>query len=554
MPARRDFDHGPASHGGDYVDLGALVLLVTGAVTLGVGAFGATPLGLTVHLVAVAGIIVAGLHLGRRWLMLHQAAARSTEADRRIATERERLAGVLQHVDHGVLLVDARGGVVAVNDVAARLLGRAADAVLGRRAGDVLDSLAPALREQRLPLADAGGAPLGELVVVSRAEPDVSEERLLADDRHEALGRLAGGIAHDFNNILAALLNSVTLAKMAALPGDPLLRRLADMERAVLRAQVLTQRLAAFFRPGDAVTRPTRLGDILQQSVTFALAGAPVRCATSIAEDLWPVDADQGQLSHAVSSLLLNAVEAMPTGGAIELKAENVVPSRELHLPAERYVRVAITDHGPGIPPEHLGRIFDPYFTTKRRASGLGLAAVHAIVRRHRGYVDVDSRVGIGTSFEVYLPACDDVPAEPADDLAAAAPAAAPRWKVLLMDDDEIMRETGAELMRLAGHDVEVAADGRQAIERFARACDAGAPFDVVILDLTVAGGMGGEETITRLRALDPDVRAVVSSGYDQDVVLDDPRRHGFRAVLPKPYRLEHVREALTRAILGDAV
>jgi signal transduction histidine kinase/CheY-like chemotaxis protein len=552
MPTPERGDPGRVLRGRDYVDVAAFVLLVTAAVTLGIGAFGASPGGLALHLLALAVVVVAGLHLGRRWLLLHQAAARDAAGDGRAATERRRLAVVLRHLDHAVLLLDEQDVVVTVNEVAARLLGRPPDAVVGRRASDVLDGLGPALRQQRLPLDDGAGTALGTLVIVCRTDAAVSEERLLEDDRHEALARLAGGIAHDFNNILAALLNSVTLAKMAALPADPLLRRLDDMERAILRAQVLTQRLAAFFRPGEAATRPVRLGELVQQSAAFALAGTPVRCDVSIAEDLWPVAADAGQLGHAVTSLLLNAAEAMPSGGTIELKADNAVPSRALHLPGERYVRLTITDHGTGIPAEHLGRIFDPYFTTKRRGGGLGLAAVHAIVRRHHGFVDVDSRVGVGTTFQLYLPASEEA-AEPGED-AVAAPAApaggAPRWKVLVMDDDEFMRETGAELLRLAGHDVEVAADGRQAIERWVRARDAGAPFDVVILDLTVAGGMGGEETMRRLRALDPDVRAIVSSGHEQDEVLDDFRRHGFRAVLPKPYRLAHVREALARAIV----
>lgn len=369
----------------------------------------------------------------------------------------------------------------------------------------------------------------------------------------EAVGILAGGIAHDFNNILTVVLGNVTLAEADTEADSAINARLAEARRATLRARDLTLQLLTFAKGGEPLKAAVDLPELLKESAAFALHGARARAEFSIAPDLWPVNADKGQLGQVVQNLVINAVQAMPGGGVVAITAANVElaaggPKGAPPLAPGRYVRLTVADTGVGIARENLAKIFDPYFTTKALGSGLGLATVYSIIRKHDGAILAESEPGRGTVFYCWLPA-DVVPAT------TPAPAAEPelpvarRARVLFMDDEEPIRSMAMIFMDRLGLECETAADGSEALRKYREAMEAGRAFEAVVMDLTVPGGMGGREAMEHLRRLDPDVRVIVSSGYSRDPVMANHRAHGFKAVLPKPYGLEQLRKTMDEVL-----
>ena len=391
------------------------------------------------------------------------------------------------------------------------------------------------------PVVDGDGLPNAFLMMAR----DVTfkrklQESLLNTQKLESLGVLAGGIAHDFNNLLAAVLGNVTLAKALVNDNGPAQQRLAETETALARAHDLTQQLLTFSKGGAPVKAPLALDQLVRECAGFALRGSRAQARFHLPSDLWPVEADVGQVNQAIQNLLLNAAQAMPRGGTIDVSTENVVVADASPLgPAPgRYVRLCIRDRGMGIPAELLPRIFDPYFTTKPTGSGLGLAATRSVVDRHGGHIDVESALGEGTTFIVHLPASETAPPRAAD---VDEPPLGGTGRLLVMDDEAGVREVMSEILRYLGYDVEVAPDGDSAIELVRQRLAEGRPFDVAILDLTVPGGLGGKEALAELRTLDPSLRAIVSSGYNTDPVLSRFRDLGFQGVLRKPSSLQEV-------------
>ena len=382
---------------------------------------------------------------------------------------------------------------------------------------------------------------------------DVTEKRKLEDEvakanKLEDLGLLAGGIAHDFNNLLTAILGNVVLARIETEPDSEVAEILLEAERAAGRARDLTQQLLSFARGGAPVRRALSLAELLSESSSFMLRGSASRCEFTIADGLWPVEVDEGQISQVVQNLVINADEAMPGGGLIRVSAENVElgDGHGLPLPSGPYVRVSVADNGVGIPPEHLSRVFDPYFTTKRKGSGLGLASCYSIIKRHEGHINLQSDQGVGSTFSIYLPAARD--AVQAEAMATAAPVKGDGL-VLVMDDEEVVRNVLQRMLIRLGYRVETAADGREAVEMYKRAKAEEHPFDAVIMDLTVPGGMGGLDAMAELVRYDPAVRAVVSSGYSNDPVMSEYRRYGFLRMMSKPYRIEDLGQTLRRLL-----
>jgi signal transduction histidine kinase/ActR/RegA family two-component response regulator len=370
------------------------------------------------------------------------------------------------------------------------------------------------------------------------------EKEILKADKLESLGILAGGIAHDFNNLLTAIIGNISVAGLYASKDGKIHRRLAEAERASIRAKDLTQQLLTFSRGGEPVKRKTRINDLLRETAGFALRGSRNRCEFFIPPDLWPVEADEGQISQVINNLLINADQAMPGGGTISMRSENVLlgAGHGMPLGPGRHLKISIEDHGVGIPCEYLTKIFDPFFTTKNKGSGLGLATAYAIIKKHCGHIEVESAPGLKTTFSVYLPACGE------GGLAVPVEKAVPRpgsGRILVMDDEPSVREVTCQMLTTVGYDVELAADGALAVELYRKAMDTGSPFDAVIMDLTVPGGMGGMEALGKLRKLDPGIRAVITSGYSNDPVIADSRKHGFMGVVAKPYKLEDLSQAL---------
>jgi PAS domain S-box-containing protein len=514
-----------------------------------------------------------------------RALAQARAAERALASETERLAVVLDSVGDGVIAANVDNRITLVNRAAEGFTGWTQAEALGRPLADVYHSLDPETRHPHrdtigpadlhvsrttrrgtlvardrterpiedviAPLSDAEGRTIG-VVVAFRDITDtirVQEEQERAG-RLSSLGVLAGGIAHDFNNILSAIMGNVSIVR-TRLSGNPEAEAsLVHAEQACVRARQLTQQLLTFARGGAPIKRPARLDRLIQESAKLALSGSNVGYAATIDPTLWAVDADEGQLVQVFQNLLLNARQAMATGGVIEVTAENLA-EHEAHwkhgvlVKAGPYVLVSITDHGEGIPDDVLGRIFEPYFTTKAKGSGLGLATAYSIVKNHGGFISVDSAIGHGTTVRVRLPAL--LSAEVEDAREPQAPMRRGRGRVLLLDDEEPVRIVTTKMLKMLGYECEAVGDGEAAIERYHRAQAEGSPFDLVILDLTIPGGLGGKEVLRELTRVDPDVKAIVSSGYAHEGVMARFRDHGFRAMVAKPFTLEELRQALER-------
>jgi CheY-like chemotaxis protein len=321
---------------------------------------------------------------------------------------------------------------------------------------------------------------------------------------------------------------------------------LDEAERAAMRAKELALQLLTFSRGGEPIKKPVAVGSLLHDSCDFIFRNSKSVCEVSAPDDLWPAYADEGQLSQVFHNLLINADQAMPNGGKVNITSENmVVPGQnEWQLKPGRYIKICIRDNGVGIPREYLPKIFDPFFTTKQKGSGLGLAIIYSIISKHDGHISVESDPGVGATFSIFLPASDEsvqVQAAPEPEEQSLCG----KWRILVMDDDEGIRRVAFNLLDYMGHEVCLARDGEETIELYQQAKDSGKPFDLLIIDLVVDKGMGGQEAMEILRRIDPQVKAIVSSGYSTDPVMSDFAKYGFIGVITKPYGINKLKEAL---------
>ncbi|GEM_PF-145632 len=385
---------------------------------------------------------------------------------------------------------------------------------------------------------------------------DLTENRMLEKEHFksqklESIGILAGGIAHDFNNILTAIIGNITLAKLEVSPENELHHRLTEAEKASERAQDLTRQLLTFSKGGAPVKKSASIAQIIEEASSFSLRGSNVKGKYNLPKDLYAVEVDAGQISQVFNNLIINAVQAMPDGGKIEVRAENVEVSEATSVPLRfgKYVVITMTDTGIGIKPEHIRKIFDPYFTTKKKGNGLGLATTYSIIKNHDGHISVDSVPGEGTTFTIYLPASISKPVEmrKADVIRVGG-----GGKILVMDDEEAIRKITGITLEKMGFKVEFAVDGSEAIVKYGMAIQQGEKFDAVIMDLTIPGGMGGKETIERLRELDPDLKAIVSSGYSNDPIMADYARYGFAGMVIKPYKATDLAAVVSEVVGGS--
>jgi two-component system cell cycle sensor histidine kinase/response regulator CckA len=392
------------------------------------------------------------------------------------------------------------------------------------------------------------GKPAIQAVFVDITERKKMQEELLKAKKLESIGILAGGIAHDFNNILTGILGNISLAKTKVDSDNEIFKILAKAEKASLRAKDLTQQLLTFSKGGAPIKEATSIAELIKESAEFALRGSKVRCEFSMPQNLWPVEIDKGQINQVVNNLIINADQAMPEGGIIKVTAENATIRKEDVLPLQpgKYVKITLKDQGIGIPKQHLQRIFDPYFTTKHKGDGLGLATSYSLIKNHKGHIHVESQLGFGSTFIIYLPASPKK--VPKKKFAEGKPLAG-RGKILVMDDEEVVRDVMGDLLAILGYEVEFADDGLKVIELYKKAKESKAPYDAVIMDLTVPGGMGGKESIQKLIQINPEVKAIVSSGYSNDPVMVNFRKHGFSGVIAKPFKIEEISKVLHQAI-----
>lgn len=400
------------------------------------------------------------------------------------------------------------------------------------------------------PIHDRSGAVVGALSLVQDATERIrDEEEGLKLKKLESTGILAGGIAHDFNNILTAILGNLNLSLQDEALGKETHCLLVAAEKASLRAKDLTQQLLTFAKGGEPIRESTSLREIIEDSAGFVLHGGTVSCHSHIPGDLWPALIDRGQISQVIQNIVLNARQAMPSGGAVRIDCENIEAGSKWNAvvdPDRCYVKITIGDTGIGIPKHLLDKIFDPYFTTKQEGSGLGLAITLAIVNKHSGHIFVDSTPGQGTEFEIYLPAAEGAAEEkPAT---KPPPVAGPR-RVLVMDDEEMVREVIGAMLLALGHEVLFAAEGREAVALVAARQGSDAPVSLVIVDLTIPGGMGGMEAMRHLRELDPDLPVIVASGYSNDPVMASYSDYGFSSAVAKPFVLSELRQAIENAL-----
>ncbi len=402
-------------------------------------------------------------------------------------------------------------------------------------------------------MRDSEGKPIG-ILGFSRdvTERNRIEEELMVARKLESVGTLAGGIAHDFNNLLAGILGYMELAMDYVDPESPAHECLDKAERATMQAADLTKSIITFARGSDPVMKRLDVRPLVRETVERAVTEPSVKKSFFMAEDLWKSEIDAGQMRQVIRNLVTNAVDAMPEGGYLKVSAANTMVHLKDQLPIKEgsYIRISIEDTGAGIPADHLASVFDPYFSTKQRGAqkgmGLGLSVCYAIITRHNGCITVESIEGEGSAFHIYLPAA----------MGKSSPKELPRKKagerqkrILIMDDEALVRDITKQLLIGMGYDAETAVDGLAAIDLYVRAVQDGRSFDLVILDLAVKSGLGGVLTLERLLAMDPNVKAIVFSGYTDDPVIENYRQYGFLGAVTKPFTAKALRAVVEENI-----
>ena len=393
------------------------------------------------------------------------------------------------------------------------------------------------------------------LVIRNLSDHRTTREHIEKAGKLDAISALSGGIAHDYNNLLTAIIGNITLAQTHMNPKDKPFRLLGHALVASKTAKNLTQKLITFSKGGSPVKEIARVDRLVQSATDFTLSGSNIKCHFHFPPDLRLIDVDQSQIGQAIHNVVMNAREAMQEGGTLDVTAANVVLTDEVPTLVEgNYVKISIADQGSGIPETEFDRIFEPYYSTKamgnKRGTGLGLSICRSIIRKHGGDVTVESGKGIGATMHLYLPAADPLAlnktsGEPGHDQTRIFG----EGKILVMDDEEMIRELAGEILWHLGYEVEFATHGNEALALYEKSMNSAKPFDAVILDLTVRGGMGGKETIQRLIEIDPDVKGIVSSGYSDDPGMTDYKKYGFSGVVAKPYTMEELGEKLNKVL-----
>ena len=378
-----------------------------------------------------------------------------------------------------------------------------------------------------------------------------AEEELQKMQKLKSIGTLAGGIAHDFNNILMGLFGNIEIAKEKLSKNHPGFKFLEEAEKSMNRATRLARQLLTFAKGGAPVKEDINIGTVVEETVRFDLSGSNVMPVFEQEENLWIAEVDKGQMQQVFSNLTINANQAMPDGGHLFITLENADIKENLapNLNQGKYIKITVRDEGIGIEQNHLDRIFDPYFSTKQAGSGLGLATTYSIINKHSGHIIVDSELGKGTTFTLYLPASKSQQLPETKQPLAERSTREQTTRILVMDDEEMIREVTTKMLEISGFSVETASDGKQAIEMYKLWMDAGEAFDVVIMDITIPGGIGGKEAIKDILEIDPEARAIVSSGYADDPVMANYAEYGFKGIATKPYTMSDLREVLSRVL-----
>jgi PAS domain S-box-containing protein len=493
----------------------------------------------------------------------------------------------LRSIGDGVITSDTDGNVVLLNNIAEQLTGWSQEEAVGRPVSEVFhiinektgvvcgspvekvlelgkiiglanhtaliakDGKQRSIADSGAPIRDMESKVIGVVLVFRDVTDQLKmEEELLKIKKLESVGVLAGGIAHDFNNILAAILGNINLASQFVGPENKAASLLVAAEKATLRAEKLTNQLLTFSKGGDPVRETAAISQLIRESAEFILHGSKVACNFTIPDDLWMVDIDTGQIGQVVQNLILNASHAMPEGGKIDICCANIsdiTAETLLSLHRGDYVKITIQDTGIGIPENIIEKIFDPFFTTKHGGSGLGLAVTHSIINKHDGHISVKSEPGRGTMFTLYLPAASREQHAAVD--AKTSQIASGKGRILVMDDDKMVGDVAEHILTHLGYEVELCVDGVETVNRYKELQEAGKAVDLIIMDLTIPGGMGGKEAVQEILAINPEAKVIVASGYSNDPILANCREYGFQAAVTKPFDLADLSKAV-RSVL----
>ncbi|MCB2180867.1 MAG: PAS domain S-box protein [Desulfobulbaceae bacterium] len=515
--------------------------------------------------------------------------SRRKQAEAGLLAEKERLSVTLRSIGDGVITTDTEGRIVLVNRVAESLIGRTQREAFGRPLQDVFhiinekngqtcpnpldkifesgeivdlssdttlisrDGTRRTIADSGSPIRDQDSKIIGAVLVFRDVTDELKkEEELMKARKLESVGVLAGGIAHDFNNILVAILGNLSLAEQYISPDNAdLCSLIQEAEKASLRAKNLTQQLLTFSKGGDPIKQTASLENLIKEPSDFVLSGSNVACNYVIPDTIRMVDVDPGQISQVIQNLIINAKQAMPGGGTIEITCSNI-SDEEKNFPHTlnkgKYVLINIKDTGTGIAASILDNIFDPYFTTKQDGSGLGLAVCHSIISKHGGLISVQSAEGQGTTFSIYLPASDagkSGTAHKKENLTKGS------GTVLLMDDEATIRTVAQRMLTHLGYDVVLASNGEEAIKLYKERLGSENAIDVSIMDLTIPGGMGGQDAVREILDVDPDAKVIVSSGYSNDPVMASFAEYGFKAAVAKPFNLTELGKTI-KSVLSE--
>ncbi len=518
-----------------------------------------------------------------RTLELQKEITERRTAEQALRTGEERLRTIIEQSPMAIILSDTRSRIIQWNHAAEKIFGYTAEEAMAMSTENLFpDRMLPQMKNiwQKLhtakdgirshtdnickdgqqiqcawfntPVIDASGNLIGVLSLIENVTERLqTEKELMKIQKLESTGILAGGLAHDFNNILTAILGNINLSLFDQKLTQETRKLLGAAEAASLRAKALTQQLLTFAKGGEPIKESTSLAEVIKDSATFVLHGGNVSCSCILPDNLWYALVDRGQISQVIQNIVINSRHAMPNGGRVEIVCSNVLPAEDpfaLLDPGSKYVQIRIKDTGIGIPAPLLDKIFDPYFSTKQEGSGLGLAITLSIINKHHGYILVNSEQGKGTEFTIYLPAAD-VPPEQSKETQQMAALGRP-LRVLVMDDEETVREVLKAMLEILGHQVFLTSNGSEALSLYQQHFDSSAPFDLVIVDLTIPGGTGGKETMAELQKIDKQVRVIVSSGYSNDPVMASHQQYGFAAAVVKPFVLSELAKAVETASL----
>jgi PAS domain S-box-containing protein len=510
--------------------------------------------------------------------------------EEKILEEKEKLAVTLRSIGDGVITTDTNGRVVLINKVAEKLTGWTQKEASGRQLTEVFNIIN---EKTRMPcknpiekvlekgkivglanhtvliskdgtervIADSG-APikdnLSRIIGVVLVFRDVTEKSRMEEEMNkilklESLGILAGGIAHDFNNILTAILGNINLAKMYSRENKDLYELLLDAEKATYNSKKLTEQLLTFAKGGTPIKKAGSIKKVIEENLIFSLRGSNIKYEIDADDDVFMIDFDEGQMGQVFNNLIINSRQAMPNGGSIKVAIKNY-NNEANNIPLLKhgnYIKITFEDTGYGISKENLPKIFDPFFSTKVDGKGLGLASVYSIVKKHDGIIQVDSKIKKGTKFTLYFPKTKDKNAQSAD-MANYKDIVRGKGRILIMDDELDIQNILRKSLQYLGYESDFTLNGVEAIKKYKKAMKRNEKYDCVLLDLTVPGNIGGKETIRELKKIDPDVNAIVMSGYSNDQIIGEYEKYGFKGAIIKPFKIEEISEELDKVLKNN--